>query len=530
MAIFDVDVGGITYEVEAPNEETAWLWANETHNKAQVLPTESNFSQPKQPTPIGREAFPEQLRQELQQNPAGAKLAAAGTALTDLYQGGKQLVGMADPQAMQEQQIIKQENPMSAVLGNAALYGGAGMAAPVMNTVKGAAVTGAGIGLMQPTDNPNVVQGKLTNAALGGAFGLGGAKGAQMLANNGQATRQALEIAKQQNAGRDALQREVIEQGYTLPPSYAGGGLAARLAEGLSGKYKTGQAAQIKNQKVTNQMARDYLGLPETASLSDEGLEALRKSLAEPYRQAAQIPSAQVGTKLSTPSVTGARREIPIEKTGEQVLEELKNARFQSKQNWNFFNRSGDPQAYQKAIDLDSQAQNLENTLEEMATASGNQDLVKNLQTARREIAKTYTIENALEGSNVSAKRIAKALERGVPLTDEMKTVAKFAEQYPDIARVPSSGDANPLTALDYFGGVGTGGMALASGANPALALVMPGARIGARQAILSGPVQRAMANKTYGIGPTRRLAEALLASRKSPMALTGATVPALAE
>jgi len=35
MAIFDVDVGGATYEVDAPDEKTAWKWANSTHTKSQ---------------------------------------------------------------------------------------------------------------------------------------------------------------------------------------------------------------------------------------------------------------------------------------------------------------------------------------------------------------------------------------------------------------------------------------------------------------------------------------------------------------
>jgi hypothetical protein len=34
MAKFDVDVGGVTYEVEAPDENTAWEWANYTHRQS----------------------------------------------------------------------------------------------------------------------------------------------------------------------------------------------------------------------------------------------------------------------------------------------------------------------------------------------------------------------------------------------------------------------------------------------------------------------------------------------------------------
>ncbi len=34
MATFDVDVGGVTYEVDAPDEATAWKWANIEHQKS----------------------------------------------------------------------------------------------------------------------------------------------------------------------------------------------------------------------------------------------------------------------------------------------------------------------------------------------------------------------------------------------------------------------------------------------------------------------------------------------------------------
>src|SRR3990167_2468331 len=36
MAVFDVDVQGVTYEVTAPDENTAWKWANAEHRKQTV--------------------------------------------------------------------------------------------------------------------------------------------------------------------------------------------------------------------------------------------------------------------------------------------------------------------------------------------------------------------------------------------------------------------------------------------------------------------------------------------------------------
>ena len=42
MATYEVDVGGKTYEVDAPDPNTAWQWANQTHQK-------SISAQPSQP-------------------------------------------------------------------------------------------------------------------------------------------------------------------------------------------------------------------------------------------------------------------------------------------------------------------------------------------------------------------------------------------------------------------------------------------------------------------------------------------------
>jgi len=38
---YEVDVGGVTYDVDAPDAKTAWSWANQTHSKS--LKTDSMF-------------------------------------------------------------------------------------------------------------------------------------------------------------------------------------------------------------------------------------------------------------------------------------------------------------------------------------------------------------------------------------------------------------------------------------------------------------------------------------------------------
>lgn len=46
MATFEVDIDGVTYEVDAPDENTAWAWANQTHKQAPQAPSQA--SQPPQ--------------------------------------------------------------------------------------------------------------------------------------------------------------------------------------------------------------------------------------------------------------------------------------------------------------------------------------------------------------------------------------------------------------------------------------------------------------------------------------------------
>lgn len=477
-----------------------------------------NISSLVRPEKIGREAFKDIFKQELEDNPVGAKLAAFGTAASDLWHGGKQLFGMDDPQAREANNIIKEANPGSALAGNVAMYSGLGVAAPVLNTIKGATTVGAVGGAFSPTDNKNVLAGKLQNIGMGLGGSYVGAKTGNLVGSYVNNARQAQQLLKSQNATKDATQLATQGAGYVIPPSMAGGGVASRLAEGLSGKYKTNQAAQILNQRNTNALAKQYLGVDDAAAFSDDLINSLKAEQNKVYEQVANMPA--VNNPFS--GVAGGNQGTG---TGRQVLNDLKQARFDSKLNWTHFNRTGDPEAYAKATSLGAKAEALEDELITIAQANGKPDLVDALREARRNLAKIHTIDNSMNDAtgDVSAVALGKLLNNNAPLTDEALQIGKFANAYGDVARVPASGDANPFTVLDYASAL------LGYGVSPA-ALALPAARIGSRAAILSPVVQKAMANKTYGVGPTKKLAEALFASRYSPMAITGGALPALTE
>jgi len=475
-------------------------------------------SQPSKPLPIGKEGFADALKQELADNPIAAKYAAAGTALSDLYQGTKQAFGFGDKEAIKNNEIIKDANHGSAILGNVALYAGTGMLSPVLNTVKGATAAGGVIGALSPTMDDNVVYGKAKNALLGAASSFAGAKGGQYIGNKIDAKKAAEALRQSQNATRDATLQATQQAGYVLPPSYANGSLPARIAESLSGKYKTNQAAQILNQRNTNNLAREYLGMPKGQAFSDDAINALKDVQNQAYRDVAALPP------ISNP-FNGVAGGVQPTQSGKEVLNQLKEARFNSKLNWQHFNKTGDPAAYANAAKLDATAEQLENTLEAIAKNSNKTDLVDSLRASRRELAKIHTIDKAMNDAtgDVDATVLAKMLTNDAPLSDQAKTIGRFSQAYGDVSRVPKSGDANPMTALDWMS------TAVGAGISP-YALALPVGRMASRAAILSPMAQKAMANPKYGVGPTNKLAEAIFSSRYSPMALTGATVPALAE
>jgi hypothetical protein len=123
------------------------------------------------PLKIGQAGFEDALRETLRNTDWGTRqIAGAGTALSNLWQRGKQLVGQGDEQAIQNNRTIADEAPVGAIAGNVALLAPTALI-PGANTAAGAGLIGAATGALQPTlGNESTLQ----NMALGGAFGAGG--------------------------------------------------------------------------------------------------------------------------------------------------------------------------------------------------------------------------------------------------------------------------------------------------------------------------------------------------------------------
>lgn len=464
---------------------------------------------PTEPVKIGKDAFPDALREVLRGTDWGTRnIAGAGTALSNLGQGLKQFVGMEDQGKIAANRIIRDEAPVGAIAGDVAMT--AAPFAMVGKSIPAAAAVGGGYGLTLPVEASNwqdVAKGKALNTGIGAATGAGG----QWVANkaSGFMARKAAELSsrKAKNALIDDTLKESIDAGYKVPPSMMpDSGVASRLAEGMSGKYKTNQLMGIKNQQTTNNLARQALGLPDDAPLSVTNVEKVREAAYAPYKEISALPNRPSSQQLlSGPGAFNPKR----------ALDELKQSRADSKAWFESYNRSANPEELAKARAFNSTADALETSIEDYAKSLGRGDLVQQLRDARKMISKTYTVERALQkgSGNVDAKVLGRLFEKQKPLSDGLDKVGKFGATFGDVAGVPKSGNANPLTAVDFMQGGISGPLGFLAGgpAGVAAALGMPLARIGARQALTSPFVQRAVSAPLYEMSPALRMGGGLL-------------------
>ena len=173
---------------------------------------------------------------------------------------------------------------------------------------------------------------------------------------------------------------------------------------------------------------------------------------------------------------------------------------------------------------LKSAAAALEDTLDgHLQQIGAAPELLQGLRDARQLIAKTYTVQGALNPTTgaINARKIGTDIARGKPITGDLQTIGDFANRFPKAAQTVENMGSLPQTSpLDWHAGAAA---SLASG-NP-LGLLVTGARPLARSAILSPMVQNRLIQGSGGNALQSLLANpeaAQLLYRSAPVALAG--------
>lgn len=297
-----------------------------------------------------------------------------------------------------------------------------------------------------------------------------------------------------------------IAEGATLPPTQVNPSMLNKLLEGISGKQQTAQVASIKNQEVVNAQARKALGLAEDTPITPQVLQDYRSVKGQAYEALKSNntyyadkqfftdinkKSADLQKLANTTDVTAelkvldGLKQMNFDGTG--LVEQMKRLKFDGEANA----MSMDPAKKSLGQAQKFAAKQLEDLAERNLQAFKQPDVMDNFRKARQDIAKSYTIEKALNAAtgDVSGAKLGQRAATGKIVPSELQALSDAAAAYPsafqNVARVGSVPGISPLD-------VGAAGIAAASSGSPSMLGTVLG-RPALRAGITSPMYQRNM-------------------------------------
>lgn len=477
----------------------------------------------------------------------------AGAGMSDLAYGAGQLVGLVDPEDVREKQRI--DAPlMETTAGKVGSFTGQAAVAvpttfiPGANTVAGATLIGGGIGALQPVTDENILLAKALNTGTGAALGYGGHKVGNWVGNkvSDYVTKKTASRASQaaQNTIRDTSLRQGQELGFRVNPTQAKPSLPNRVLEGWAGKVSTAQRVAEKNQPITNKVARQSLGLSDDVPLTPEALSDVRRGAGAVYENLKNLKTPIVADKKYFTALAkigqankAIAKDFPELAKGnvDDLVSSLSKNEFSPagaveaikilRRDAKTLFKSDDPSRVALARASKEAADALEDVMERNLEKLGNSALIQQFKNARKLIAKSYTVEDALNpgSGNVVAGKLAHSLKKGAPLEGDLKKVAQFSATFPKATQEIIS--SNPgFSPLDVYAGSGMASMAQMT-QNPGAVRSFLAAALGrpvARELIASRPYQRMMTNPNYS-NTTQQMLARMLAR---PELRAGAAIP----
>ena len=356
-------------------------------------------------------------------------------------------------------------------------------------------------------------------AEFGGLSTMGKAAGA---AKAGAKDAEALTAAKLSGPSARAIQK-AKDAGLAMPPTQASPTLLNKLLEGIAGKTTTAQKISEKNAPQVNALTRAALGLPADEPITVQALEGIRAEAGGAYEAIKNVQQPVLTDMQYLKDINGlkgdfsqAAKKFPdlfknegIDKVVDslnvsrmsttEAVELIKKLRFDG----NTLLKSRDnPQNLALGMASRKAADAVENLLDrKLEKMTGDPNMVRNFRDARQRIATSYDVEAALNEStgNVSATHFGKLLDKGKPLSGNLKDVAEFAKAFPKGAQaVEKIGSQPGISPLD----VGVQMLRHGSGAGLFADLASLGVRPAARAAITSQPYQKWFVNPPKGATP----------------------------
>jgi len=306
--------------------------------------------------------------------------------------------------------------------------------------------------------------------------------------------------------------------GYVVPPASVKPSVGNVALESVGGKAAVQQLASGRNQEVTNALAARSVGLSENQPLTQAALRDIRSRAGDVYKNikaAGRItPDEQYFDDLAAlrQSTAQIAQDFPDANIGsaqeiDNLVKSLAQGSFDAKSAIEYIKQlrkaatghlsganAADPAKQSLGMAQRDAAAALEEMVGRHLQQTGNSQLARQFDEARRLIAKTYTVEGALETTgNVNASKLAALLRKGKPLSPELEQAARFAGAFPKAAGVPERAGSPGVSALDFAMTAGGAVTLPFIGQDPYFALTYPALRYGARNAALSKALQQGL-------------------------------------
>ena len=309
-------------------------------------------------------------------------------------------------------------------------------------------------------------------------------------------------------------------EGLVTPPATVGTSRTASFIEGLGGTLRTRQLASARNQEVVNRLAARALGLADE-SITSQGVSHVKHTAGEAYRVIRSAGNIRADQQFSNavssaikPIRNASSQSATLAQANREIMgiaDDLSNARsYDADAAVDLIKMLRDRASaafaggeHSQGAAYRSMAGALEDVIERNLTRGGEagRSILSAFRDARQLLAKAHTVEDALNGSNVAAQRLASMVRAGKPLTDELRTIGDFALEFPKGMQLQQvAGSSPPLSPLDLAVATSSIGGSLASG-QPALLLPAIGAalRSPARSFVLSPTGQRMLTQGPLG-------------------------------
>lgn len=416
--------------------------------------------------------------------------------------------------ALTQAGLPQPETAVERVAGDAAsAIAGAGGTVALGRRLTDTAASGVAraVGRTLAVDPGLQVASAATGAGAAGATReLGGGEGAQLAAGlagalvPSAATASSRRVLTPGGGQVRAAAQQAHEAGYVIPPADLGSGPVTETLSAISGKIKTAQEASARNQTVSNNLAKRALGLPETADLNIDTLEGLRRSAAAAYEPVAASGTVTPGKRYESAldralaPFRSQSKSFPGTREPQVVadLQALRSPQFDAgdamvmirsmRESADRSFRAGENmagKAYRQGAAALEDA--LEGHLQSMGQPAA--DMLQGFRDARQLIAKSYTVQKALNPQTgaVNAIKLAADLAKAKPLSGDLRTIAEAGQAFPKAMQaLKEAPKANSV--LDVVTALGAGAIT-----GSPLSVAMLGARPAARNILLSRSAQR---------------------------------------